>query len=401
MTVSQAVPQAIPRAVEVRAVALEEGRWPRWRIFDRDPWLILSALALLGLGLVMVASTSISIAQRETGMPLYFFWRQCAYVGLGVGVAWGVSLIPLKIWKPLGMALILLGAVLLVLVLVPGVGREVNGSTRWLRLGIVNFQPSEMVKVFLVLYLSGYLVRHNGHVRHYLRGFVTPTAILAVFALLLLLEPDYGAVVVLFATALGMLFLGGVPWLGFLVWITAVAALLAVVVVLTPYRLERFLSFANPWADPFGSGFQLTQALIAIGRGEWFGVGLGAGVQKLFYLPEAHTDFMLAVLAEELGFAGVAVVIALFGCLFWRAMAIGVMCQRAGHFFASYLAYGLGLLIVLQAYINIGVNMGLLPTKGLTLPLMSYGGSSMLANCMAVGLLVRAEREARQGGQET
>ena len=360
-----------------------------------DAQLIIAVLALLGLGLVMVASASISIAARELGDPLYYFWRQSVYVAISLALMLAATRIPLRAWRSLSPVLLGAGALMLVLVFVPGVGREVNGSMRWVSLGPFNLQPSEPMKLFMVLYLAGYLVRRGEQVRSTLGGFIRPMSMLAVIGVLLLFEPDYGATVVLFTTALGMLFLGGVPFWSFLGWAAFVVVSMGVVVMAAPYRVERLLTFMNPWADPFGSGFQLTQALIAIGSGEWLGVGLGSGVQKLFYLPEAHTDFLFAVLAEELGMLGVLVVILIFAFLVLRAIAIGTRAERAGHEYGAHLAYGVGLLIGLQAFINIGVNMGILPTKGLALPLMSYGGSSLVVNSFAVGLVMRVDHELR------
>ena len=380
------VKQAIPMEIAT----------PRDNLLYRfDARLAGSALALLGLGLVMVASSSVSTAARDTGEPLYFFWRQGAFVVIGLFAAWVATRAPLIVWHRAGPVLLVAGIAALVLVLVPGVGRAVNGSMRWISIGVFNLQPSEPMKLFMVIYLAGYLVRRSDQVKNLLSGFVKPISVLAGIAFLLLLEPDYGATVVLFATALGMLFLGGVPFWAFAGWVGVIVLLMAGVVLLEPYRLTRLLSFVNPWADPFGSGFQLTQALIAIGRGEWFGVGLGAGVQKLFYLPEAHTDFLFAILAEELGFVGAISVIGLFSYIVWRAMSIARDAELGDKLFDAYLAYGIGLLIGLQAFVNIGVNLGILPTKGLTLPLMSYGGSSLIVNCFAIGLLLRVEHEAR------
>ena len=383
---ARVLPQALPRE---STDAMEE-LLRRW-----DVWLVVAALALIGLGLVMVASASTSPASRATGDPLYYLWRQGTYVIIGlVGAAAAIHL-HVAGWARLGVPLLLFGVGLLVLVLVPGVGRVVNGSMRWIGFGLFNLQPSEPMKLFVILYMAGYLVRRAAEVRASLWGFFKPVVMLGLIALLLLLEPDYGATVVLFATALGMLFLGGVPLVGFVAWVAVIGALLGVMVLAAPYRVERLLSFVNPWEDPFGSGFQLTQALIAFGRGEWFGVGLGSSIQKLFYLPEAHTDFLFAVLAEELGFAGVTVVMVLFGFLVWRCFSIAARAEAAGRFYHGYVAYGIGLLLALQAFVNIGVNMGVLPTKGLTLPLMSYGGSSMVVHCIALGLLVRIDHELR------
>jgi cell division protein FtsW len=354
---------------------------------------LMSAVgAIILLGLVMVASSSITIA-AEHGHPLNLFWRQLAYACIAAAVMLLVVRTPIKLWRNLGPWLLLLGAGLLTLVLIPGIGREVNGSMRWIAVGPVNLQPSELVKIFGVLYLAGYLVRRNDHVRTRSSGFFKPIALMSFIALLLLAEPDYGATVVLFATTLTMLFLGGVPFISFSIWVLAIVSVFAAMMVAAPYRMERLLAFVNPWDDPFGSGFQLTQALIAIGRGEWFGVGLGQSVQKLHYLPEAHTDFLFAVLSEELGLLGAGATIMLFAFVTWRAFRIGRRALIAGQPYAGYLAYGVGLLIGLQAYVNIGVNLGLLPTKGLTLPLMSYGGSSLLANAIGIALLLRVDAE--------
>jgi len=358
-----------------------------------DGGLAVAALGLLALGLVMVASASVSIAERELDRPLYYFWRQAAYVTLGLACAWVTLATDLTVWRRMSGLLLVFGLALLVLVLVPGIGREVNGSMRWLDLGRLSLQPSEPAKLFVIVFLAGYLVRRSDEVRGSLLGFVKPLAVLGVVGALLLLEPDYGATVVLAATALGLLFLAGVPLARFFAWVVAIGGLLAAVILAAPYRLERLTTFVDPWADPFGSGFQLTQALIAIGRGGWLGTGLGASVQKLFYLPEAHTDFMFAVLAEELGLFGMVLVIALFALLVWRTFVIAARAQDAGHPFAAYLAYGVGLLIGLEAFVNIGVNLGLLPTKGLTLPLMSYGGTSVVVKCVGVALVLRASRE--------
>lgn len=365
-----------------------------WRRYDAR--LLIAVLTLMGIGLVMVASASISIASRELGDPLYYFWRQGLYAAISLLLMLVATRIPLQVWRRLGPGLLGLCALMLLLVFVPGFGREVNGSMRWLVLGPFHMQPSEPMKLAMVLYLAGYLVRRGELVRSTMGGFMRPMSMLAVIGVMLLLEPDYGATAVLFTTALGMLFLGGVPFWSFVGWAGFVVLSMGVVMMAAPYRVERMLSFLNPWADPFGSGFQLTQALIAIGSGEWLGVGLGSSVQKLFYLPEAHTDFLFAVLAEELGMLGVLVVILLFTFVVWRAITIGTRAEYAGHTYAAHLAYGVGLLIGLQAFVNIGVNMGILPTKGLTLPLMSYGGSSLLVNAFAVGLVMRADHELRR-----
>lgn len=359
--------------------------------FVLDKHLLAAVLTLLALGLVMVMSASVSIGERQMGDSFYYLWRQAAFIAIGLSAAYIVLQIRLVYWERIGPYFLLFGLTLLVLVLL--IGREVNGSTRWLAMGPFNLQPSELIKLFMVVYLAGYLVRRGEEVRSSVKGFLKPMSLVALVGVLLMLEPDFGATAVIMATVLGMMFLGGVRlWqfgLLFLV-ISGVAALLA---ISSPYRVARLTSFMNPWADPFDSGFQLTQALIAFGRGEWLGVGLGGSIQKLFYLPEAHTDFLFAVLGEELGLLGALLVIALFALLVWRSFAIGQVALQGGNRFGAYLAFGIGLWIGLQAFINLGVNMGVLPTKGLTLPLMSYGGSSIVVSCIACALLLRVSHE--------
>ncbi len=361
-----------------------------------DTWLMTVILILIGLGLVMVASSSIAIAERQFHEPLHYFWRQSFSAVIGLSLIAASLKVPLSVWEYLSVPLLVLGLLLLVLVLIPGVGREVNGSTRWITFGSFSLQASEPVKICVIAYLAGYMVRHGEHVRNNFAGFIRPICVLTIVASLLLLEPDYGSCVVLLATALGMLFMGGVPLGRLFAWVSAAIAVLASLAVLSPYRLQRLMSFSDPWQDPFNSGFQLTQALIAFGRGDWFGVGLGSSVQKLFYLPEAHTDFVFSVFAEEFGLFGSAILILLFSFLVWRAFVIGHIAERMGKLFAAYLAYGIGLIIGIQAFINMGVNLGILPTKGLTLPLLSYGGNSMIITCLLLGILLRVEVENRQ-----
>ena len=359
--------------------------------FTLDKILLSAALLLLAMGLVMVASASVSIAERQMNDPLYYFWRQAAFVMVGLIAAYSVLRVRLVYWERLGPYCLLLGLMMLVVVLL--IGREINGSTRWLAFGPVNFQPSELVKLFVVVYLAGYLVRRGDEVRESVKGFLKPMALVGLIGLLLMLEPDFGAAAVITTTVLGMMFLGGVRLWQFAVLFTVMLAAMGTLAYSSPYRVARLTSFVNPWADPFDSGFQLTQALIAFGRGEWLGVGLGGSIQKLFYLPEAHTDFLFAVLAEELGLIGVVAIIALFAVLVWRAFVIGAASAAAGNRFGTYTAYGIGMWLGLQSFINLGVNMGVLPTKGLTLPLMSYGGSSIVMSCVAVALLLRISHE--------
>jgi cell division protein FtsW len=358
-----------------------------------DFWLLGAAGILLALGLVMVASSSITVSERLHGTPLFYFWRQAAAALIGLALGFAVAQTPLLVWERCSAPLLIISILLLLAVLLPGIGREVNGSMRWIGLGPVSLQSSEPAKLCLIAYLAGYLVRHGDKVRNSFSGFIRPIGVLTLVAGLLLLEPDYGAAAVMFATALGMLFMGGIPLSRFFAWMAVAVSALGSLALLSPYRMQRLVSFMNPWEDPFNTGFQLTQALIAFGRGEWLGVGLGGSVQKLFYLPEAHTDFLFAVLAEELGLAGSVCVIVLYSFIIWRALVIANVAEQSGKPFSAYLAYGIGLLIGLQSFINIGVNMGLLPTKGLTLPLMSYGSNSMVVSCVLIALLIRVEHE--------
>jgi cell division protein FtsW len=365
-----------------------------------DPWLVGASAALLLIGLVMVYSASIAYAERATGNDAYFLIRHAAHVAVGLSLLAVTLRLPVRLWERSGPWLLLLGLVLLGFVLIPGVGSQVNGSARWIRLGIVNLQPSELMKLFMVAYVAGYLVRKQDELGNFTQGILIMSFVVAVVGILLLREPDLGSVVVIGFTVFAMLFLGGVRFWHF----ASVAAIglggMALLTVIAPYRLGRVTSFLDPWADPFGSGFQLTQALIAFGRGEWFGVGLGASVQKLHYLPAAHTDFVFAVLGEELGLVGVLAVILLTGVVVLRAFSIARTAEDAGGLYGARLAQGLGLLLGVQALINMGVNMGALPTKGLTLPFVSYGGSSMIVCCLALGLLLRIGREAGTRGWE-
>ena len=360
-----------------------------------------AALLLIFAGLIMVASASASISARDHGGDaLYYFWRQAGMAGLGLLLAALCLKLPMRLWQALGPSLLLMAIILLGLTVLPGLGREVNHSTRWLPLGPFTLQVSEPARLALIACLAGYLARRGEAVRAAFTGFIVPVSVLAFISFLLLLQPDYGASVLFILTALGMLFLAGLPLGRFLAWgAVALCACLALA-ILWPYRLQRLLSFTDPWRDAYDSGLQLTQALIAFGRGEWFGVGLGGGVQKLFYLPEAHTDFLFAVLAEELGLTGSLAVILLYAFIVWRAFAIGRRAELAGRYFAAYFAWGIGLIIGLQAYINIGVNMGVLPTKGLTLPLMSYGGNSLIVYCLLLGILLRIDYENRHARRD-
>lgn len=377
-------------AHQARMVGADDVRMPRI-----DYWLVASVMVLATLGLVMVASASITFADREIGQPFYYAFRQAVFIAIGLAV--GVALFKVRMvdLERMGMLLLLSAMAMLLLVLVPGIGVEVNGAARWMNAGLFRLQVSEPAKLLFIIYLASYLARHGEEVRTRISGFIKPIGLLAIAALLLLLEPDFGATVVLTATVMGMIFMAGVKLVQFSGVLGLAGLLLASLAVSSPYRMNRLTTFMDPWADPFNSGFQLTQSLIAIGRGEWFGVGLGGSIQKLFYLPEAHTDFVFAVLAEELGLLGVCLIIVLYAVLVWRAFLIAAQAAKAENLFTAYLAYGIGIWFGLQSFINIGVNMGLLPTKGLTLPLMSYGGSSMIVMCAAIALLLRIDFETR------
>jgi len=371
-------------------------RGSRLRLPALDWWLLGAALVLLGLGLVMVSSASLPIAGRNFDAPLHYVIRHGISIGLALVAAGFAFATPMKWWEKSGTLLYFIGIGLLVLVLIPGLGKSVNGATRWIPLGPFSLQSSEFMKLFAVIYVAGYLVRRREEVSTRMSGFIKPLLLISVACVLIMAQPDFGTTAVILATVLGLLFLGGVPVWQFGVLLGLVGALLSALVIYEPYRLQRVTTFVNPWDDPFGSGYQLSQALIAFGRGEWLGVGLGNGIQKQFFLPEAHTDFLMAVVGEELGFLGTLVVISLFAFIVWRAFQIGILSEKLKRPFAAYVAYGLGLGLGLQAFINVGVNVGLLPTKGLTLPLMSYGGNSIILACMVIAVLLRVDFENRQ-----
>ena len=366
---------------------------------ELDALLIWSAVGLLLLGLVMVYSASIAIAEgsRFTGyQPYYFVMRHALFMCVGIFGGLIAFQFPMASWQRAAPGLFVAGVLLLILVLVPGVGREVNGAQRWLSLGPINLQPSELMKIFAALYAADYTVRKLDAMSSFKRGFLPMTAVIILVGGLLLREPDFGAFVVITTITFGVLFLGGVN--GRVFALLAVVAVIGFVLLIlsSPYRLERVLGFMDPWKDAFGKGYQLSHALIAFGRGEWFGVGLGASVEKLFYLPEAHTDFLLAVIAEELGFVGIMAVVLMFAVLVQRAFVIGREAIKLERYFVGLVAQGIGLWIGVQSFINMGVNMGLLPTKGLTLPLMSFGGSGIVANCVGIAILLRCDWEVRQ-----
>jgi len=368
--------------------------------YDRS--LAWAALVLVSIGAVMVYSASISTAEasRFSGNnSAYFLVRHGLFIGVALAAAIGVFLVPVRLWQRGAPWLFLVGIALLVLVLIPGIGREVNGARRWIGLYFLTVQPSELMKLAVVLYAADYTVRKHAVMKNFRKGLLPILGVMLVVSWLLLREPDFGALVVIAVTAFGMLFLGGMNGRHFLLLLTMLVVGFAGLVLSSPYRLQRIFGFMDPWSDPYGKGYQLSHALIAFGRGEWLGVGLGASVEKLLYLPEAHTDFLLAVIAEELGFAGVAVVVVLFAWIVVRAFAIGREAALRERHFHALAAQGIGVWLGFQSLINMGVNMGLLPTKGLTLPLMSFGGSGLVVNCVAIAMLLRIDWENRQVGR--
>lgn len=360
-----------------------------------DRWLILIVLSLVALGLLMVASASIETSDHQLHQPFYYFYRQLIYLVIGVLLGSIVVQIEVSIWEKIGGTLLIAVMLMLALVLIPGLGHSVNGSARWVGVGPFRIQASELAKFAVVIFMAGYLVRRHEEVETKLSGFLKPMGLLGVIAVLLLKEPDFGATVVIMATALGMMFLAGMQLRHFGLLLVLVLVGMSVIAISEPYRMHRLTSFLNPWANAYNSGYQLTQSLIAFGRGGWCGVGLGKSIQKLFYLPEAHTDFLFAVIAEELGLIGMLVVVGLFTFLVIRILYIGRQSQQLGRHFPGYLAYGFAMWIAIQFMVSIGVNSGVLPTKGLTLPLVSYGGSSMLINCIVIALLLRIDYENR------
>jgi len=360
-----------------------------------DVWLIGVVLALMTFGLVMVYSATVASGDKTLAFNFIPLTNHLVHILMGILLMVALRYSPMRWWEHAGKPLLLVALLSLAIVLLPGIGANVNGSTRWIAFGGLRLQPAELTKVLMVVYVAGYLVRKRKELGRFSQGIMMVGLVLAALSTLLLLQPDFGSVVVIAVVVMSMLFLGGVRFWHFLLCVITACALFAALVWIEPYRMQRVMSFTNPWSDPFDSGFQLVQALIAFGRGEWLGVGLGASIQKLYYLPHASNDFLLAVVAEELGLVGVGSVVVLFAILLWRTFVIARRAEKLGMFYAARLAEGLGLLLVVQAMINMGVNMGLLPTKGLTLPLMSYGGSSMLATSFALGLLFAVDRSTQ------
>lgn len=372
---------------------------PRRTVAEIDHLALWAALILLFTGLVMVYSASIATAEgnRFSGhQPAYFLIRHTIFLAIGFVVAVGVFQVPLSLWQKAAPWLFLLGVCLLLVVLIPGIGKNVNGARRWLSLGPINLQPSEFMKLFAVLYAADYTVRKMPVMHNLKQAFLPLAGAMVLVGSLLLREPDFGAFVVIVSIAIGVLFLGGMKARLFAVLFVVLLIAFTIMIIVSPYRRDRLFGFMDPWADAFGKGYQLSHALIAFGRGEVFGVGLGASVEKLFYLPEAHTDFLLAVIAEELGFVGVMAVLGLFAILVQRAFAIGRQAVALERLYPALVAMGIGIWLGLQGFINMGVNMGLLPTKGLTLPLMSFGGSGIVANCATLAILLRIDWENRQ-----
>lgn len=376
---------------------------PRFALQHTDKYLLLLSMGLALFGWLMITSASMDFAQQNMGNPFALMQRHGIYLALAtVGFVITVQ-IPMVVWYRLGAPILLLGFVLLVLVLVPGIGREVNGSSRWINLGFIQFQPSELAKLAIILYVAGYLVRRQDEVRTSFMGFLKPLLVVAAMTVLLLAEPDFGAVIVVMITIMGMMFLGGVRAGQFFLTVAVAIISAGIMAITQTYRVQRLMSFTNPWSEEnvFGSGYQLTQSLIAFGRGEYFGVGLGNSLQKLFYLPEAHTDFIVAIIAEELGLLGI---LAMLGALTWlvaQIVRIGWQADQRGQSFGAFICFGISLVFALQIFINVGVNSGLLPTKGLTLPLVSYGGTSLLVSFAMIGLVARVAAELKDGAPVT
>ena len=364
------------------------------RVLPFDPLLLAVASCLILIGFVMISSASIEVAAVRNSNPFFYMIRHGVFILLGLSAAIAVLRIPISFWQRSGPWLLLIGFILLVLVL--AVGREINGSVRWISLGPVNLQASEVAKFAMVIYLSGYLVRRLTEVRSSWKGIAKPALPLAFFVFLMILEPDFGAAVVLMGSVMGMIFLGGMKFSQFAMIVVGCAVVIPSLAMLQPYRVVRLKTFLDPWADPFGSGYQLAQAQIAFGRGDWFGEGLGNSVQKLFYLPEAHTDFVFSVLAEEMGLVFALLVVGLYGLLAVRMFRIGRKAEKLQKFFMAYVTYGFAIMLTGQALINIGVNVGALPTKGLTLPLVSYGGSSLVVSCVMIAIVLRIDYELKR-----
>lgn len=381
--------------MSIRDFIAQPSPWRHNNKVDIDFPMLTACLLLMGIGLVMIASASSAVAYTNTGNTFHYFIRHMIYVSIAL-VAGGVTLfVPMSLWQRYSGWLLVVAFVVLILVLIPGIGREVNGSRRWIGVGIFNIQPSELAKLFMVVFLAGFLVRRKEEVKQRLRGLAKPLFLAGLLAGLLIKEPDYGAAVVMLGSVIIMLYLGGVSLVLSVPLLVILLAGFMAFIGLEGYHMQRLSTFTDPWGDQYGAGYQLTQALIAFGRGEWLGLGLGNSIQKQFFLPEAHTDFVFSVLAEELGMLGALTTLVLFMFVSVRALYIGVWAEQAKQYYSAYVAYGLALLWIAQVLINLGVNTGLLPTKGLTLPFISYGGSSLVVCCISLAMLLRIEWERR------
>ena len=363
---------------------------PRGRV---DPWLLVALIGLASVGVVMVTSSSIAVADSQHMGAFYFLKRHLVFLGLGVAAGAVALRVELKLFEKHAPALLLLGIVLLLAVFVPHLGLRINGARRWLNLLVTTFQPVEALKLILVVYVASYMVRHRESVETRFWGLFRPVLVAGVIVLLLLAQPDFGSATLVIAVTIAMVWLGGARPIFLAGMGLPLMPLLYIAATGESYRLKRLTSFMDPWKDPFNDGFQLTQSLMAIGRGQWDGVGLGSSVLKLSYLPEAHTDFIFAVIGEELGLAGVVLVMSLFALVVWRGLLMGLRGIEVNRAFAGYVAFGISLMLAMQAIVSVGVNLGALPTKGLTLPLISYGGSSMVLTCVMAGVLLRATFE--------
>lgn len=360
-----------------------------------DKLLLTSVIGIVVLGLIMVASASIDISEKQFGSPFHFLVRQMIFLLVALVIARFILRTPMEKIAALSPNIFILSIIFLIIVLIPHVGRSINGSSRWIGIGPIGLQVSEFAKLATILYLSGYLVRQNAQIQQHISGFIRPLCVLGIVVILLLKEPDFGAAVVVISTAMAMMLLAGMRIRYFILLLAAVAGVFSLLAIESPYRLLRITSFMHPWVNQYGSGYQLTQALIAFGNGGFWGVGLGSSIQKLFYLPEAQTDFLFAVLAEELGLIGIACVFMLYALLVTRSLVVAKKAHHSGDYYSSFVAFGIGVWLGLQFLINVGVNAGVLPTKGLTLPLMSYGGSSLLIDICAIAILFRIDYETR------
>ncbi|MBE0376600.1 MULTISPECIES: cell division protein FtsW [Pseudoalteromonas] len=363
-----------------------------------DVPLLYCVIMLIGLGFVMVTSASMPTADRLFDNPYHIIIRHSMFLAMGFVLFWITCCVPMTWWKRSNPYLLMLGMVLLIIVLI--VGREVNGAKRWIPIGPIGFQVAEAAKLFFFSYIAGYLVRKREEVQENIKGFAKPIAVFAVYAALILLQPDLGTVVVMFVTTVGLLFLAGAKLWQFFVLILTGIGLVVLLIIIEPYRMARVVGFLEPWDDPFGKGYQLVQSLMAYSQGGWFGQGLGNSVQKLQYLPEAHNDFIFAVIGEELGFIGIVSILMVFGTFVFRALLIGQQALKCGKEYEGYFAFAIGIWFAFQTMVNVGASAGILPTKGLTLPFVSYGGSSLLIMTIAAAILLRVDFETKMATKQ-